>query len=301
MTSNYQRDFFIQKTMKRFTTIRVTKQTVLEELKSYTYVLLGSLMLSVAYSLLIIPHNIVPGGILGLSIVIKHISGLSVGWVALVINIPLLLWGTKVLGFKTGLKTLFSMILVSFYIDLISSFTSGRIFINDVLMSAVFGGIIVGISVTIVMNAGATTGGNDILVRILSTKIRLPYNQLILIVDGLVILLGTVVFKDFTMAAYSVVAIVAISKTIEYFMKKSIRNKTILVFSSKNQLIQEEILLNTHSTNGILKFVHHDSNDKMTLVTKNNKKLEVVKNIIYKVDPDANITVLESNSYLTSA
>jgi uncharacterized membrane-anchored protein YitT (DUF2179 family) len=119
-------------------------------------------------------------------------------------------------------------------------------------------------------------------------------------VDGIVILLGTLAFADFTMAAYSIVAIVAISKTIEYFMKKSVQNKTILVFSDKNLLIQEEILLNRKNTDGILKLIHHDSNEKMILVTKNTKKLDVVKDIIYKIDPKAYITVLESNSLGTS-
>ena len=285
--------------MKNVFAIKLEKQLVISELKSYTHVLLGSTLLSAAYALLIIPHNIVPGGILGLSIVIKEVTGFSVGWIALLINIPLLLWGTKVLGAKTGLKTLFSMVLVSFYIDIISSITGGKIFVNDVLISSIFGGVIIGFSVAIVMNAGATTGGNDILVRILSTKIRLPYNKLILIVDGIVILLGTIVFADFTMAAYSIVAIIAISRTIEYYMKKSVQNKTILVFSTKNLLIQEEILLNRKSTDGILKLIHHDSNEKMLLVTRNTKKLDVVKNIIHKIDPDAQITVLESNNTLS--
>lgn len=284
--------------MKNVLAIKLEKQLVISELKSYTHVLLGSTLLSAAYALLIIPHNIVPGGILGLSIVIKEITGFSVGSIALLINIPLLLWGTKVLGAKTGVKTLFSMVLVSFYIDIISSFTGGKIFVNDVLISSVFGGVIIGFAVAIVMNAGATTGGNDILVRILSTKIRLPYNKLILIVDGIVVFFGMVVFADFTMAAYSIVAIIAISKTIEYYMKKSVQNKTILVFSTKNLLIQEEILLNRKSTDGILKLIHHDSNEKMILVTRNTKKLDVVKNIIHKIDPEAQITVLESNSIL---
>ncbi len=285
--------------MKNVFAIKLEKQLVISELKSYTHVLLGSTLLSAAYALLIIPHNIVPGGILGLSIVIKELTGFSVGWIALLINIPLLLWGTKILGAKTGIKTLFSMTLVSFYIDIISSITGGKIFVNDVLISSIFGGVIIGFSVAIVMNAGATTGGNDILVRILSTKIRLPYNKLILIVDGIVIFIGTVVFADFTMAAYSIVAIIAISKTIEYYMKKSVQNKTILVFSTKNLLIQEEILLNRKSTDGILKLIHHDSNEKMILVTKNTKKLDVVKDIIRKIDPAAQITVLESNNSLS--
>lgn len=285
--------------MKNVFALRLEKQLVISELRSYTHVLLGSTLLSAAYALLIIPHHIVPGGILGLSIVIKELTGFSIGWVALLINIPLLLWGTKVLGAKTGIKTLFSMVLVSFYIDIISSITGGKVFVNDVLMSSVFGGVIIGFAVALVMNAGATTGGNDILVRILSTKIRLPYNKLILIVDGVVILLGTMVFADFTMAAYSIVAVIAISKTIEYYMKKSVQNKTILVFSTMNLLIQEEILLNKKSTDGILKLIHHDSNEKMILVTRNTKKLGVVKKIIHKIDPKAQITVLESNNTLS--
>jgi uncharacterized membrane-anchored protein YitT (DUF2179 family) len=284
--------------MKNVFTIKLKKQVVLTELKSYTYVFVGSLLLSAAYAVLIIPHHIVPGGILGLSIVVKELTGMTVGGVALLINIPLLLWGTKVLGRKTGIKTLFSMLLVSYYIDFFSALTHGRAFITDVLMSSVFGGVIIGAAVAMVMNAGATTGGNDILVRILSTKIKLPYNQLILMVDGGVILLGTVVFKNFTMAAYSIVAIVAISKTIAYFMNRSVQNRTLLVFSDKNQLIQEEILLNKKGTEGILKFIHHDSNEKMTLVTRNTKKLEVIKGIIHKIDPEAYIAVLESNSGL---
>lgn len=281
--------------MKNVFALRLKREVVLTELKSYTHVLLGSLLLSVAYALLIIPHHIVPGGILGLSIVIKEITGFSVGSIALLINIPLLLWGTRVLGTKTGVKTLFSMVMISFYIDIITTITHEKVFINDILISSVFGGIIIGVAVAIVMNAGATTGGNDILVRILSTKIRLPYNQLILIVDGIVILLGMTIFADFTMAAYSIVAIIAISKTIEYYIKKAYQNNTILVFSEKNLLIQEEILLNKKSTDGILKLIHHDSNEKMVLVTKSTKKLDVVKDIIYKIDPQAQITVLESN------
>lgn len=281
--------------MKNILSITLRKEYLFTELKSYTWVFIGSLILSIAYVLFIIPHNVVPGGILGLSIVINEITGLSIGLVALFINIPLLLWGTKVLGVKTGMKTAFSMVLVSFFIDFLSVITKGEIFIDDVLVSSVFGGVIIGLSVSIVMNAGATTGGNDILVRILATKIKMPYSQLILIIDGLIILLGTFVFKDFTMAAYSVIAIIAISKTIEYYMNKSVQNKTLLVFSRKNVLIQEELLKNNGDADNLLKMIHKDTNGKMILITKNTKKLEKVKDIIYKIDPDASITVLESN------
>lgn len=282
--------------MKNKLTLILKKDILLKELKSYTWVFAGSVLLSIAYVIFIIPHNIVPGGILGLSIVLNKLIGVSIGLLALMVNIPLLLWGTKVLGLKTGIKTAFSMVLVSFYIDVFSALLKNKIVIEDVLVSSVFGGAIIGLAVSIVMNAGATTGGNDILVRILATKIKLPYNQLILIIDGIVIFFGVLVFENFTMAAYSIIAIIAISKTIEYYIKKSLKNMTLLVFSSKNLLIQESILENKEHTEGILKLIHYDANGKLILITENTKKLETVRELIYKIDPNATITVLESNS-----
>tara|TARA_R110002049_G_scaffold13550_20_gene59071 strand:+ start:1037 stop:1888 length:852 start_codon:yes stop_codon:yes gene_type:complete len=282
--------------MRNILSVKIKKEKVIAELLSYAWVLFGSLILSIAYVLFIIPHTLVPGGIMGLSIVINELTSLSIGIVALAINIPLLFWGTKVLGRKVGIKTGFSMILVSLFIDLFSIITQNKVYIDDILVSTLFGGVIIGVAVAMVMNAGATTGGNDILVRIIAAKVKLPYSQLILIVDGIVILLGIFVFEDFTMAAYSIIAIIAISKTINYYIKKSVQNRTVLVFSSKNLLIQEELLLNENSTKGILKLIHHDSNDKLILITKNNTKLAVLENLIYKIDPEANVAVLESNS-----
>ena len=282
--------------MKNKLTLILKKEILLKELKSYTWVFMGSVLLAIAYVVFIIPHNIVPGGILGLSIVVNKLTGLTIGLLALLVNIPLLLWGTKVLGVKTGIKTAFSMVLVSFYIDTFSSLLKNKVYVEDVLVSSVFGGAIIGLAVSIVMNAGATTGGNDILVRILATKIKLPYNQLILIIDGIVIFLGVLVFEDFTMAAYSIIAIIAISKTIAYYIKKSLKSMTLLVFSSKNLLIQETIVENKEITESVLKLIHYDSNGKLILITRNTKKLEIVRALIYKIDPKATISVLESNN-----
>ncbi|WP_055445209.1 YitT family protein [Lacinutrix himadriensis] len=282
--------------MKKRIALLLKNEQLLTELKSYTHVMLGSFVMSVAYVIFIIPHNIVPGGILGLSIVINQLTGMSIGLIALLINIPLLLWGTKVLGRKTGIKTAFSMVLVSFYIDVFSQFSANKIFVEDVLLSSVFGGVIVGFSVFMVMKAGATTGGNDILVRILATKIKLPYSKLILMVDGVVIFFGILVFEDFTMAAYSIAAIIAISKTIAYYIKQSTTHMTVFVFSKKNLRIQEAFLKHKDYTKTIFKLIHHDSQGKLILITKNTKQLEAIKAVVYKVDAKADISVLESNT-----
>ncbi len=264
--------------------------------KEYATVLAGSLIIAIGYVFFIVPHQIVPGGIIGLSIVIKELTDISIGTIALLINIPLLLWGTKVLGTKTGIKTAISMVSTSFFIDGLALIHQPEMIVKDVLVSSIFGGILIGFSVFIVMKAGATTGGNDILVRILSKKLSIPFEQLILIVDASVVVLGTLVFGNITLAAYSIIAIIAISKTIEYFLKQSIKNKTVLIFSSKNARIQEAIHANKEIASNLVRLIHHDTNEKMIIITKSTKNLSKIESLIYEVDAKANVAVLDSNT-----
>ncbi len=281
--------------MKNLTLKYSTPLSYLSAVRSYSEVLLGSLILAIGYVVFIVPHHIVPGGIFGLSIVINELGGLSIGMIALIINIPLLLIGSKILGRSTGFKTAFSMVTVSVLVDGFTLFTSGKIYVSDVLVSSIFGGILIGVAVFIVMKAGATTGGNDILVRIISRKVNLPYTSLILIVDGIVVLLGVLVFGDFTLAAYCVIAIVSISKTIEHFLKKSKQNKTLLIFSKANEDIKEVLWNNQGIKEGLIRFIHQDSQEKMVLVTRDNNHVNLIEQMIYEVDPDAQISILESH------
>lgn len=281
--------------MKNLSLIYNLPANYFPQMRSYGEVLLGSLILAIGYVVFIVPHHIVPGGIFGLSIVIHEMGGVSIGMTALLINIPLLVIGSKILGTSTGFKTAFSMVTVSFLVDGISLLTSGKIYVNDVLVSSIFGGVLIGLAVFIVMKAGATTGGNDILVRIISRKVNLPYSSLILIVDGVVVLFGVLVFGDFTMAAYCIIAIVSISKTIEHFLKKSKQNRTVLIFSKVNDKIKEVLFNNAKIKEGLIRFIHQDSQEKMVLVTRDNKDITLIERMIYDVDPEANISILESH------
>ena len=269
-----------------------------ETFKNYGLVGLGSLVLALGYTLFIVPHNIVPGGVFGISIVINQLTGLSIGLVALSINIPLLVWGAKVLGRQTGIKTALSMVLVSVFIDLIGQMTNHQVIVKDILVSGVFGGILIAVAIAIVMRGGATTGGNDIFVRIIAKRVKLPFSQLILFVDGVIVLIGVLVFGDFTLAAYCIIAIVSISKTLEYLMKKAGQNKTLLVFSEHNIAIEDKILSDKKLTDKVVQLVYKDAGQKMILVTKNTRKLDRIEELIYNIDADAKIISLASSNGL---
>lgn len=281
------------KKMKRERLVKVEKSK--RELKGYLLVLLGALVLSLGYSLFIIPHNIVPGGVFGMSIVMNEWFTLSVGAFALAMNIPILLWGTKMLGKKAGFKTLLFMVSTSFLVDLLSLLTANRVIINDILVSAIFGGLLIGLAVYIAKKSGATTGGTDVVARILMLKVNMGFSQLILIMNIVVILLGVITFGDFTMAAYCLITIVATTQTIGYLIKKSEQNKTVIIFSKRNDQIQEELARDGRMKREVVKVIHKDSDEKMILVTKGIKKLSIVEKSIYKADPKAQIVALESH------
>ncbi len=267
----------------------------LEELKSYSLLTAGSFVLAIGYAFFIVPHNIVPGGIFGLSIALNEIFHSSVGLISLILNIPILLIGMRVLGRKEGIKTSISMLVVSFGIDFILYFSEGKPLVNDILVSTIFGGILIGIAVAIVMTSGATTGGNDIIVRILQKYIRIPFSQLTLTLNAVIVIIGVTIFNDYTMAAYCVIAIISISKTIEYYQNKAVETRTVLIFSKRNQEIQLEIMNPNNLPQKSIKLIHHDSNEKMILVTNDAKKLFRIEEVISRTDPDAHIVILDSN------
>lgn len=275
--------------------LKLDKSLLLSESKNIGLVLLGALILSSGYALFIVPHKLVPGGVFGLSIVINDLINISIGLMALMINIPLLLWGTQVLGPKTVLRTGVFMTASSFMVDGITLLTNNAVIIDDILVSAIFGGLLVGSSVFIVKSAGATTGGNDILSRILSTKINIKYERLILIIDALVILLGIIVFNDFTLAAYCLITIVTSSKTLGHYIKQSDQKKTVLIFSQNNEEIESELQNNTQLQDDAVHLIHKDSKEKMILVAKNNKQLAVIERLVYQTDPKAHVVSLEAD------
>jgi len=300
----YQRDFFWSKyTLLKLVGILIghrhfknTYNMKAFKINSYLQIALGSIFLTFGYSLFIIPHNIVPGGILGLSLVINKLTTLPIGTIALLINIPLLLLGTKLLGKQTGIKTAFSMVIVSTTLDLFTMLLPKQAIVNDILVSSIFGGIIIGLAVVIVMKAGATTGGNDILVRMIAKKTKRPINELMLSVDGIIVSIGIVVFSDFTLSAYCIIAIIAISKTIDYLLQKEHNSKTLVVFSEDNRQIQNTLNQNYFNRNSqVLKHMHLDDSNKLILITKSNKEVIEIKETISRTDPKARVIQINSN------
>ena len=266
--------------------------------KNYSLILIGSFLVSIGYVLFIIPHNIVPGGIFGLSIIINHISDLPIGAVALCINIPIFLLGIKIIGGKFGVKTIISMALCSGFIDGLSFFLPDIILTKDILVSAIFGGGIIGTGIAFVIIAEATTGGTDSVARIITFLLRLPVGKMLLLVDGTIVLLGIILFRNMDIAPYSIISIFIIGKTIDIIQHGLNVNKSAFIVSEKHELIRDKILeIDCGGTYFNGRGLFFKDNDKKIIFTVlSNKKMSDLELFIKQADPEAFVASMNTNN-----
>lgn len=181
-------------------------------LKDWISIIIASFLYAFGVAAFLQPAEISPGGVTGIATIINYLWGLPTGVVMIVLNLPLIIAGFIKLGKFLIIKTLFATLLSSVFIDIIVAFMPN--FTNDKIISALAGGLLVGLGMGILFTLGATSGGTDIGAKLL--KIKYPFlsmGRLILILDAVVISISSVVYGNFESAMYAVLAIV-VSTTI---------------------------------------------------------------------------------------
>jgi len=170
-----------------------------QRLRRPAIIVLGAVVAAFGYSLFQVPFNLAAGGISGIGIIINHFTGWPVGTLYLVINIPLLALGYFYLGrWQFLIYTMLAVLIFSVAADLFIAFLPvvlARPSITaDMLLSAIYGGLVSGIGVGIIYRAGGTVGGTGIVGRIIQQKTGIPLSQVYLYTDGIIILAAGFVF-----------------------------------------------------------------------------------------------------------
>ena len=216
-----------------------------EILFDYILIAVGTGIYSAAVAFLLEPAEITPGGLTGVAVILHDSFGLPTGLSVLVLNIPLIVAGLKVFGGEFIIKTAVSVMLTSFYIEIFESMSA--IFSFDIILSALFGGAILGLGLGIVMSRGSTTGGVDIAVKLINRKFKnLAIGRLFLIIDSFVILLAAIVYTNIETALYSVIAIFLSSQVIDTFLSDRNLGRIFFIITEKGAEIKRELL---HSAN----------------------------------------------------
>jgi uncharacterized membrane-anchored protein YitT (DUF2179 family) len=279
--------------------------------RDYTLIIVGAFILAIGYVYFISPHRIVPGGVYGIAIVVHHISkgyfsfwpeGIPIGLFGLVMNIPLTYAGIKILGPKFGVKTVVGLVLASAFMDGITFIRpNGELpLVDDVLLSCVFGGVLIGFGLGLIFKSRATSGGSDIIAMIIGKYTSLPIGQLLIYVDSVIVLLGLAVFQDWKIPLYSWLVIYITGKAIDLVLEGSNYHKALFIISKEHEKIKDKILFDLERGGTYLlgKGMYTDDEKQVIYTVVNRRELAILEQYIHAIDPDAFITVMDTREIL---
>jgi len=277
---------------------------------SYSLIVIGSIILAAGFVFFISPYKIVPGGVYGIAIVIHYMTeglfswaptGLPIGLMGLILNIPLTIIGVKILGPRFGIKTVVGFVLTSVFMDAITYlYGEAPLVAGDALLSSIFGGVLVGLGLGLIFKSKATSGGSDIVAMILAKYTRLPLGQLMIYVDSAIVLIGLVVFADWKIPLYSWIVIYVTGKTIDIVLQGMSVDKTLFIISDKFEEIRGRIINDLHRGGTYIpgKGMYNGLDKTIIFTVVNRREMALLEEYIHEIDPTAFLTVLEANEIL---
>ena len=271
-------------------------------LKKWMWILatiVGSALFSLGFSLFLQPNEINSGGISGLAMVIAEVTGVgSVGTLTILINLPLFILGAKKIGSRFFFGSLLGMLLSSVLID---AFALIPFFVPDPMIATLYGGVLCGIGVGVVFAAGTSTGGSDILIRLLKLKYRnVPIGQISMTFDVIVVLLTGIVFRDVSRALYSGLAAFICGQAVDLVVYRFDYSKVALIVTEQYdqiaQAIGDKLERGATFLDGEGSYSHKST--KVVLAVVKKRQLSELKELIMGIDPAAFVIVLEAHQVL---
>lgn len=212
----------------------------MKKLKSYLLITLGLFITAAAISLLYVPNKIVSGGVSGISTILFHTLGIPASVSTVVLNLLLLAIGFKVLGKAFTLKTIICSGILSVFIQFFSYFPP---LTTDVFLATAFGAVLYGTGIGMALAFGASSGGTDILGRIIQYFLpHFPIGKILLVVDAAIIVTSLVVFKTINLALYGIVALYLSTYAIDLLIKKLNVSKLAFVITDNGEKIAKHLI-----------------------------------------------------------
>ena len=259
----------------------------------------GCGLFGLGFSLFLLPNDLNTGGITGLSMVLHEIIHVgSVGMISTLINLPLFIIGGMKVGKKFFWGSLLGMILLSVLIDLCAMLPIPE---TEPIMGALYGGILCGLGLGLVFSCGYSTGGSDIIVRLLKKRFQyIPIGVINMVFDACVAVLTAVVFKNINQALYCGIAVFVTGRVLDAVVYGFDYSKVALIITKKHEEIAEALgkQLSRGATflYGEGSYSHKET--KVVLTAVKMQQIAEMKQIVVDIDPDAFIIVQEAHQVL---
>lgn len=208
--------------------------------RNYAMITVMAFLNAAAISLFIDPHDLAPGGVTGIAVIIGSVLSVETGTLIFALNVPILLFAVWQFGLHFAISTIYATVLISAFTNLLAPFGPAT---DDILLAALAGGVLYAVSIGLIMKAGATTGGTDIIVKWL--RVKFPYLKtgvLFFITDAIIIGVSGIVFRDLDVALYAGIIAVVNSFVLDFVLYGKDEAKLQYIISDQADVITDRLL-----------------------------------------------------------
>ncbi|RKD96091.1 YitT family protein [Marinifilum flexuosum] len=268
------------------------KISLSENIRSYLIITIGLLIGSLAWTGFIIPSGIVGSGVSGIATMIYFVTGIKVGYSVFLINTVFLLISLRVLGFSFGIKTLYGITVISFFLWLFQSIITEPL-VSDRFMCAIIGGIMAGAGAGMILSRGGSTGGTDILAMMINKYKNYSPGQLLLTIDVIIISSSYFLENSIEQVVYGFVTMGVSAYCVDMIIEGSKQSVQIIIFTQKPELIRKEAIYNLDQGLTVINATGGYSNEdvKILMLLAKKRDSQTILNMIKHVDPDAFISM----------
>lgn len=274
-------------------------KNILNGIKSYVIITLGLVIYAFAWTGILAPASVMGGGASGVGLLIYHMTGgasdgIPIGTTFFIFNLILLLIGIFTIGFKFGAKTIFAIVTVSVLLRLGQAYLPLDLFgiANDKLLSAILGGAMCGMGISLCFSQGGSTGGTDIIAMILNKYFRISIGRVIVYCDMIIVGSAYFIFKDISAIIYGYITMGILGYTIDMVMSGNKQTVQLMVITKKYEEMADAITQATPRGVTLMKSVGwYTKSDGYVLISFcRRNEVAVIHNLIKHVDPDAFVT-----------
>lgn len=265
------------------------------------YDIVGTGLLSISLYSFSSPNHIAPGGVSGLAIIINYLTGLPIGTLSLGMNIPLLISAWFLLGRSFTAKTLKTVLINTVILDILLVSLHFPIYEGNPILAALFGGGLAGIGLGIVFLRGSSTGGGDIITRLIQLKLpHLQVGRIMFMIDCVVLVISALAYRSIESALFGMISIYTGSTLINSVLYGVDKGRMVMIVSDDCRKIAKGISHELSRGSTILKGIGgYSGQDKQVLICAvRNSQFPQLKTLVLQMDPQAFVIVMEASEVL---
>jgi uncharacterized membrane-anchored protein YitT (DUF2179 family) len=270
-------------------------------LKQYIFIILGSFCLSFGTVTFLSPNEIITGGGIGISLLLHTVfPSITLGIFMAIVSIPFLILSYIYFGKYYLFKTFIVVILLSSFTDILKEVIKINAITHDILLAAIFGGIFIGLGIGLIIKGRASTGSTSVIGEIVAKKTKFKAAEVLLAIDAIIMFASIFVYNDIDKSLYSLLSVYAGMKVLDVLLTGRPSKKIVNIVSTNIEVLKEQIRERIEEHGTILSGIglHQGQQKTVIYVAVDVSKIELLRELIRKYDPDGFMIIAEASEFL---